>query len=162
MEFNNLVNSIQGINTSLREDAVRAVNMRLTVRNWLIGFYIFEFEQKGEERASYGENLIQNLANELDDSGLSARNLKLFRQFYLTYEYFGNFLVENTDYKMFIIGQTLSAQLQTVCMLLAADKNNTLVEYAIAGMDENIFVQKYLTQLPSKEEMENYLKRQLA
>lgn len=48
-----------------------------------------------------------------------------------------------------------------VGILLVADKNNALVEYAIAGMDENLFIQKYLVQLPSKKEMEEYLNKQL-
>lgn len=55
------------------------------MRNWLIGFYIVEFEQKREDRAKYGEELFQILSIKLSRPGLSARSLKLFRQFYQTY-----------------------------------------------------------------------------
>ena len=45
-----------------------------------------------------------------------------------------------------------------VGILLCTDKGETTVEYATAGLDENIFVQKYLLELPSKEELKAYLK----
>jgi len=54
-------------------------------RNWSFGFYIAEFEQKGKDRAKYGERLLDELASKIDIKGLSARNLKLFRQFYFSY-----------------------------------------------------------------------------
>ena len=47
-------------------------------------------------------------------------------------------------------------------ILLVADKKNTLVEFATAGMDENLFIQKYLLELPSKKEIENYLINELS
>ena len=31
------------------------------MRNWIIGYYIVEFEQKGKERAEYGEHLLEKL-----------------------------------------------------------------------------------------------------
>ena len=52
---------------------------------WQIGKVIFEEEQDGKERASYGEFLIKSLANNLEPqfgSGFSFRQLNLFRQFY--------------------------------------------------------------------------------
>ena len=44
-----------------------------------------EFEQNGEDRAKYGAKLLQNIAKEFNEDGLSYRNLKLYRQFYLIY-----------------------------------------------------------------------------
>lgn len=82
----------------MEQSAVKAINRRVTIRNWLIGFYIIEFEQKGANRAAYGDRLLELLAEKLATNGLSFRNLKLFRQFYLGYPQ---------------IGQTVSAQLQT-------------------------------------------------
>ena len=35
----------------------RAVNISLTLRNWLIGCYIAEYELNGEDRAAYGEKV---------------------------------------------------------------------------------------------------------
>jgi predicted nuclease of restriction endonuclease-like (RecB) superfamily len=46
-------------------------------------------------------------------------------------------------------------------LLLVADKNTPLVEYAIAGMDEQLFVKKYLVNLPQPKELENFIINQL-
>ena len=37
--------------------------------------------------------------------------------------------------------------------LLCTEKGDTLVKYATAGLDPNIFVQKYMIELPSEEEI---------
>ena len=44
---------------ALQEQAAHAVNLALTARNRLIGYYIVEFEQHGEDRAEYGEQLLK-------------------------------------------------------------------------------------------------------
>jgi len=85
MIFNQLTNSIRSTSETLRSFAGKAINQFLTVRNWLIGYYIVEFEQCGEDRARYGEKLLQSLATELKEESLSYRNLRLYRQFFLTY-----------------------------------------------------------------------------
>lgn len=59
--------------------------MGLTLRNWLIGFYIVEFEQKGEDRAEYGDKLLLKLSQKIGIPGLSETNLKNSRLFYLLY-----------------------------------------------------------------------------
>jgi predicted nuclease of restriction endonuclease-like (RecB) superfamily len=117
MNFNSLLDTINGAHIRLQESAVKAINKHLTIRNWLIGFYIVEFEQNGEDRAQYGEKLLQRLAESLNKSALSYRSLKLFRQFYLIYPQIGmeiptqlNILGFNVNQ----IGQTASAKLQLI------------------------------------------------
>jgi hypothetical protein len=54
------------------------VNTALTLRNWVIGYYIVEYEQKGADRAEYGERLIRNLSERLGKAnikGISRTNL---------------------------------------------------------------------------------------
>ncbi len=85
MKFENLIQSISHTHHHFQQQAVKAVNVSLTLRNWLIGYYIIEFEQKGEGRAEYGARLVDKLADSLDTKGLGSRNLKLFRQFYVAY-----------------------------------------------------------------------------
>lgn len=58
MDFKNLIERIQQTNDSLQRNAVKAVNKHLTIRNWLIGFYIVEFEQNGSDKAQYGAKLF--------------------------------------------------------------------------------------------------------
>lgn len=42
-------------------------------------------------------------------------------------------------------------------ILLVADKNNPLVEYALAGMDNQLFVSRYLLQLPDKKQLHDFI-----
>lgn len=85
MNFELLVNTIQQTHSTLQQSALKSINKHLTIRNWLVGFYIVEFEQKGEDRATYGEKLLPELAKSINIKGLSVTNLKLNRQFYNTY-----------------------------------------------------------------------------
>jgi hypothetical protein len=62
MNFDLLLNTIQQTHTVFQQNAVKAVNVSLTIRNWLIGYYIVEFEQNGEDRAKYGESLLFKLS----------------------------------------------------------------------------------------------------
>ena len=65
MNFEQLIESIEFTQSSLQQKALSTVNQLATVRNWLIGYYIVEFEQKGEERAKYGDKLLKTLSDEL-------------------------------------------------------------------------------------------------
>jgi predicted nuclease of restriction endonuclease-like (RecB) superfamily len=88
LTFDRLVSSIRQVHERLASQASRAVNISLTLRNWAIGFYIREYEQKGFDRAGYGQNLIVRLADELKkslDRCYTDRYLRLCRQFYETY-----------------------------------------------------------------------------
>ena len=46
-------------------------------------------------------------------------------------------------------------------ILLCTEKNNALVEYALAGMDNSLFVSKYLLELPKKEDMQAFIENQV-
>ena len=48
-----------------------------------------------------------------------------------------------------------------VGILLVAEKDQALVKYATAGMDENLFIQQYLVRLPSQEQLVNHIKNEL-
>lgn len=85
MNFENLASRIKETNDFLQQNALKAVNMHITLRNWLTGFYIVEFEQNGSDRAEYGSKLLENLAKKTAIKGLSAPELSRCRQFYNTY-----------------------------------------------------------------------------
>ncbi len=76
MNFSTLIQTIQQTHTALQQQAVKAINRSLMIRNWLIGFYIVEFEQKGEDRAVYGNRLLKELSKALAAQGLSIRATK--------------------------------------------------------------------------------------
>ncbi|MBW1833912.1 MAG: DUF1016 family protein [Deltaproteobacteria bacterium] len=48
-----------------------------------------------------------------------------------------------------------------VGILLCTDKDHALVEYALAGMDGNLFISKYQLELPKKEEMQKFIEKKL-
>lgn len=71
-----------------RNTALRAVNTSLVATNWRIGQHIVEFEQHGKERATYGENLLNRLSQDLTltyGKGFSRSNVAQIRQFYLRF-----------------------------------------------------------------------------
>ena len=86
MNFDSLVSIIEQTHLHFQQQAVKAVNVSLTVRNWLIGYYIVEFEQSGEDRAQYGTKLLANLAIRCKHiKGLDERSFRNFRLLYRRY-----------------------------------------------------------------------------
>jgi len=88
LDFISLVDAIRQVHERCVVQAGRAVNVSLTLRNWVIGWYIREYEQHGADRATYGEALIDKLSNRLLAAGykeLTARYLRLCRQFAAIY-----------------------------------------------------------------------------
>ena len=60
--FNDLASIVQTTHDAAQSSAVKAINRMQTMRNWLIGYYIVEFEQHGKDRAEYGTQLLKKLA----------------------------------------------------------------------------------------------------
>ena len=89
MNFESLVGRINLIQDALQAQAAHAVNLSLTARNWLVGYYIVEFEQHGEDRAKYGAKLINRLSERINRKGFEPRRLREFRQLYLIYPVLG-------------------------------------------------------------------------
>ena len=84
MNYDQIVDQISEIHTASQAATVRAANHFLTLRNWLIGAHIFEYEQNGEDRARYGEKLLDTMSAEFvirGITGLSKTNLKYYREF---------------------------------------------------------------------------------
>ena len=88
LEFSGLVDKIQSVHHELRSSALRSVNTMLTIRNWLIGYYITNYEMQGADRAQYGERLMDSISLELQRLKVprsAKRELQRFCQFYRTY-----------------------------------------------------------------------------
>jgi predicted nuclease of restriction endonuclease-like (RecB) superfamily len=96
--FKQLIENIKQIHQNLQKHATSAVNQALTIRNWLIGFYIVEFEQNGEDRAVYGVKLLAKLAASLQIKGLTEPELSRCRQFYQNYPQILGTLSQNFRY----------------------------------------------------------------
>ena len=100
MNIVNLTNILTYIHSQLLNNTAKAINIAVTMRNWLYGYYIHEYELHGHDRAEYGEKVIEKLSIILQSKNIptvSHRHLKLCRQFYRQY---------------FQIGQTVFAQFE--------------------------------------------------
>lgn len=87
-DLENISIQIESINSYFSDYANRQVNYAYTLRNWLIGMYLFEYEQKGLDRAEYGESLYRNIAKKLKErqvKGMSFTSLHTFKKFFQTY-----------------------------------------------------------------------------
>lgn len=84
-DFSQLSNIVLQINRLAQTESVKAVNRMATLRNWLIGFYIVEYEQNGCDRAQYGKRLLKSLEESVNEKGLTATLFYHAREFYKDY-----------------------------------------------------------------------------
>lgn len=112
MKFNHLLNSIETTHVHFQEVAAKAINRSLTIRNRMIGCYIVEYEQNGVDRAKYGAQLLEQIAQSLPSLKLSATNLKLCRQFYQYYPQIGKVVSDELKNSTIQIRQSLTDELQ--------------------------------------------------
>jgi hypothetical protein len=180
-DFNALVSSIVHIHQESQAFAARAVNVSLTLRNWLIGWGIVEFEQEGADRAAYGDRLMDALSQRLAARGLprvTSRELRRFRQFYQVYPQIWQSVTPESQ-----IGKSVNPQLAQrlsfthlntyvawyrkhqmtpgdqppIGILLCTCKNDALVEFAPGDLSNKVFVSRYAVELPRKEDMEKFI-----
>lgn len=85
ISFADLVGAIRSVHQYSYHEAVKAINRYATMRNWLIGFFIVEYQQKGNDRAAYGEKLLKRLEESLDTRGLNVTLFQNSRLFYALY-----------------------------------------------------------------------------
>lgn len=83
--FNDLSESILQTHQSAQNTAIKAINQMATLRNWLIGCYIVEYEQKGSDRAKYGDRLLKRLEERVNTKGLNETLFLAARRFYNFY-----------------------------------------------------------------------------
>jgi predicted nuclease of restriction endonuclease-like (RecB) superfamily len=86
--FTALVDLCRRTHDELQRRALRSVDIAMVVRNWLLGWYIVEYEQNGADRAEYGKRFFENLSAQLklvNIEGSSATRLRLYRAFYMQF-----------------------------------------------------------------------------
>ena len=209
--FVELTHVIQSTHDAAQTCAVKAINRMQTMRNWLIGYYIVEFEQHGKDRAEYGSQLLKKLEERVNRKGLNVTLFKNARNFYLLYPQMeDNFVFLNVPLsncegipKSPTLSDFLSTKLEKeksptvldqlktsefshenlgqlnayvsyyrenemqpgdnppIGILLCTRKGKKMVEYALAGMDNQLFVSTYMLQLPDKKTLEDFLLKQL-
>lgn len=84
----NLYNKVAELLKLAQNTVIQTVNKTMVQTYFEIGKMIVEEEQKGKERAEYGQQLIEELSIRLLNDfgkGFSSTNIKQMRSFYLTY-----------------------------------------------------------------------------
>ena len=108
-DFDGLVAHIQQTQDVLQNNARLVINRHVTAKAWLTGYYIVEYEQKGADRAKYGEQLLKSLSERLGKKKYSVTTLKIYRQFYQVYSHLdkevAGFLLSQSQ-----IGQSVTDQ----------------------------------------------------
>jgi predicted nuclease of restriction endonuclease-like (RecB) superfamily len=87
--FNIVYEQIASVIRDARTKIIRAIDTTMVQAYWHIGKYIVEDEQNGENRANYGEELLQKLSEKLMKefgSGFGVDTLDNARRFYLVYK----------------------------------------------------------------------------
>lgn len=148
INFDSLVSQIEQTNEALQNNARLVINRHVTAKAWLTGCYIVEYEQKGSDRAKYGDRLLQNLSKRLGGKNFSYRSLKLYRQFFITYvgllEPIKEFVIRSFPIRQSLIAQfeILDCQAieksQSVTSQLVNDKNLPIGQSVIAQLMENV------------------------
>ena len=105
--FNDLTSIIQTTHDAAQSSAVKAINRMQTMRNWLIGYYIVEYEQHGKDRAEYGTKLLKKLEERVNRKGMTTTLFKWARKFYRLYP-------QMTDNLPVRICATMMHQLQSI------------------------------------------------
>jgi hypothetical protein len=88
VNYHALIQSITALHADSVGRATFAVNQALVLRNWVIGAYIVEFEQNGEDRAEYGDGLLRRLSSDLGACGIKGvspdmlERMRLFSRYY--------------------------------------------------------------------------------
>ena len=91
--FDHLSELVLQLHNSAYFASVKAINRFATVRNYIIGFYIVEYEQHGNDRAKYGDRLLKRLVERVNKHGINETILKNCRRFYLLYPQIKNYLM---------------------------------------------------------------------
>jgi predicted nuclease of restriction endonuclease-like (RecB) superfamily len=139
-DFESLVERIQSASEALQQDARAVINRNVTCRAWVTGYYIVEYEQNGNDRAKYGEQLLSNLSKRLGEKSFSQTNLKSYRKFYLLYPELNStiagFVTDRFTGNMPIIKSLqLSTKSQTVSDQFSMQKGQTVSDQLEVSQD---------------------------
>lgn len=98
--FDELSASVLQTHQTAQSGAIRAVNQMATLRNWLIGCYIVEYEQKGRDRAKYGDRLLKRLEESVNTKGLNVTLFQISRLFYNYYPQIRDIIYATVSHKL--------------------------------------------------------------
>jgi hypothetical protein len=160
-----------------RRTSARTVNVIMTATYWQVGRHIVEFEQAGQRRAGYGEQLLGRPSTDLNKRfgrGFSVDHLELMRLFCHTYPLAQ--LSETASRKLLpatpsdisespirksstaLIPANSESVIRKFSVVewsqafpLCSEKDRAVARYALAGLDNKIHSAEYRLALPSEK-----------
>jgi predicted nuclease of restriction endonuclease-like (RecB) superfamily len=136
----NLATTIQDANTFFLNKVQKQVNTALTLRNWIIGYYIAEYEQSGKDRADYGKQLFKAIAQSLLKKGLKSireRHLYLCKDLYKAYPQ----ILRTVSAKSYLVDFKYSPNLRTVSADLGSDKIQPDMNHLLSILSFSHFIE---------------------
>ncbi|MDR3129004.1 MAG: DUF1016 N-terminal domain-containing protein [Tannerellaceae bacterium] len=155
-QYDVLVQQIFSLVNNAKKQAATVINRTLVETYWSIGKYIVEFEQEGNARVKYDDKLLVNLSKDLAvriGKGYSRSNLFNMRLFYSRYPIFQT-PSGKLSWSHIVELVTIDNELEHN-FYLAKEKDEVMVQYAMYGNNNNLFVSKYQLYLPDLEELRN-------
>lgn len=144
LNIQQLADAIGNLHQQTQDRVVQQANIMLTVRNWLAGMYIVEYEQNSNDRAQYGIKAMKELATRLKHiKGMSESQLYLFRDFYSTYPHF--FLTVSG--KLQQVGFQENTKFLTVSGILKKQNENIITDKPVLEEIPSLTPEKLLTNL---------------
>src|SRR3989344_296355 len=131
--YSPLITDLASLVEQGRKTAVRYVNTALVATYWVMGRRIVEYEQKGKERAEYGETLLERISNDLSPKfgkGFSLRNLRNMRSFYLLFPIRQTVSAESSKLEN---KQTLSTELSTILQTPSEESTLPVKSRTVSG-----------------------------
>lgn len=146
-----LVEQIALLIENAKRHVVSVVNSTMVVTYYEIGCMIVEHEQKGAQRAAYGEGVLKELSKNLTNRfgrGFSVDNLENMRRFYITYS---NEVISETPSRELIaqkseaasrISETAPTNSQKLSAKFTLSWSHYLFLMRITNSDERRFYEK--------------------
>lgn len=132
--FEELAKVVQTTHDAAQTSAVKAINRMQTMRNWLIGYYIVEFEQHGRDHAEYGTQLLKKLEEKINRKGLNLTLLKTSRKFFLLYPQVSENLTVNSN--VLLLGNLTNSKSPTVSNLFVTSGKMLLANLSFSHIRE--------------------------
>lgn len=134
-----LATTIQQTNSYFLDKVQRQVNTALTLRNWVIGYFIVEYEQSGKDRADYGKQLFKAIAENLLKKGLKSireRHLYLCKDLYKVYPE----ILRTASAKSYLVDFQYPEILRTLSAELSFDRIQTNMNVLLTHLSFSHFI----------------------
>ncbi len=172
----NLLTDARHIIDASRNTAYRAINVVMLQRNWKLGKRIHEEILRGKDRADYGAEVVKNLSKNLTEiygKGFNKNNLYAFVSFYKIFPTLsGKSELKTTQISHQDVGQMdmyvrmydslkrTEGDNPTIGLILCSKTSADMARYSILKENKQLFQAKYLTFLPTEEQLRQEIEQQ--